>query len=142
MQSTFPQLSHILPSPSSSWSPPSSSSDSSAARQAKIRAHEEDVHMEYFAPYLKEIDNAYDEGIILTWLHGSKQSEPWGWPSDEAGVRLHPHQLEEAFKIYDIPHPTCPCESQGTEEGPCKARIWVVSSLGSVYRVICATSEM
>ncbi|KIJ32754.1 hypothetical protein M422DRAFT_265386 [Sphaerobolus stellatus SS14] len=125
MQSTFPQLSRILSSPSSSWSPPSSPSDAIAARRAKLRAHEEDVRMEYFAPYLKEIDDAYDEGIILTWFRGSKQSEPWGWPSDEVGV---------PFKIYDIPHPTCPCESQGTEEGPCKARIWVVSSLGSVYR--------
>ncbi|KIJ41651.1 hypothetical protein M422DRAFT_248626 [Sphaerobolus stellatus SS14] len=134
----FHRLSSVLPSPLRTRlprSPPITPSVPTDSHPGQVDTHEDDLRMHYFAPYLKEIDDAYEEGTVLNWHRGECKSEPWGWPLNEEGQPFHPQQLDHTFQLYDIPMPTCPCESQGTGDSPpCKARIWIVSNPASSYR--------
>ncbi|KIJ44774.1 hypothetical protein M422DRAFT_251758 [Sphaerobolus stellatus SS14] len=134
---SFPHLPRFNSSPlsyASSPSPPPSPFVAAAGRMAQLRAHEDNLRVEYFAPYLKEIDTAYDDGIILRWLCGQLNFLPNNYdrPLDDNDKPILPEKLDEAFSLYNIPFPTCPCESQATGETSFKTRIWVVS-LASDY---------
>ncbi|KIJ50141.1 hypothetical protein M422DRAFT_245947 [Sphaerobolus stellatus SS14] len=140
---SFPHLPRFNSSPISyAYSPslPPSPSVAAAGRMTQLRAHEDNLRVEYFALYLKDFDTAYDDGIILSWLRGQLKSEPWGCflpnnyerPLNDNDRPILPEKLDEAFSLYNIPFPTCPCESQETGETSFKTRIWVVG-LASDY---------